>query len=213
MSDLPVTNEVRLDVLRWTASPAVLIDRNGAVVARNAAAEAIMGTDLRVCRGTLLAADATNNRELRNLVLQLHTAAAARGKQPPARAFIRRDGRAPLVIEALPVARLASEALASARAVLVITDLDAQQSPSEEALRRAFGLTAAEARLASRLAGGGSLDEATHRLGIAKGTARSQLKAIFAKTGTSRQAQLVALLARLAISTITAGPACELRDG
>lgn len=41
---------------------------------------------------------------------------------------------------------------------------------------------------------GERLDHAAEQLGIRVGTARNHLKSIFAKTGTSRQAQLVRLL-------------------
>ena len=60
-----------------------------------------------------------------------------------------------------------------------------------------FGLTPAERRLAVQLACGLSLRQSADHLGITYQTARTQLKAVFAKTGTSRQAELVALLARL----------------
>ena len=55
----------------------------------------------------------------------------------------------------------------------------------------------AEARLAAVLAEGMSLVEAAKALGIAHNTAKVQLRAVFAKTGVHRQAQLVALLAAL----------------
>ena len=109
-----------------------------------------------------------------------------------------REDRTPLIVEALPVAGLAADAFGRARAVLVITDLEARPVPPEDALRAAFGLTPAEARLARRLAGGESLDDAADALGIAKNTARIQLRAVFAKTGTARQGELIALLAHLA---------------
>lgn len=56
------------------------------------------------------------------------------------------------------------------------------------------GLTRAEARLASMLAEGISLEEAAATLAVSIGTVRSQLKSVFAKTGVTRQAKLVALL-------------------
>jgi DNA-binding CsgD family transcriptional regulator len=55
-------------------------------------------------------------------------------------------------------------------------------------------LTAAEARLASQLAAGDSLDLICDRAGIAKETGRKQLKSIFMKTGVNRQTALVLLL-------------------
>jgi DNA-binding CsgD family transcriptional regulator len=64
-------------------------------------------------------------------------------------------------------------------------------------MRRAFGLTAAEARAAGLIAQGLSPEQAAQQLNIAVETARSQLKAVFSKTGTHRQSELAALLARL----------------
>lgn len=54
--------------------------------------------------------------------------------------------------------------------------------------------TAAEARLAGALLKGQSLAEFSEQVGISINTARKQLAALFAKTGTNRQAALVAWL-------------------
>jgi DNA-binding CsgD family transcriptional regulator len=66
----------------------------------------------------------------------------------------------------------------------------------DASIRTLFGLTAAETRLALRLLTGESLRSAAAALGITYESARSQLKAIFQKTGTHRQGELIALLAR-----------------
>ncbi|HEU0188664.1 MAG TPA: helix-turn-helix transcriptional regulator, partial [Gallionella sp.] len=58
-----------------------------------------------------------------------------------------------------------------------------------------YGLSPAESRLAARLAAFNSLEQAANDLGIALGTARSQLAAVFAKTGVKGQAELLMLLA------------------
>ncbi len=47
------------------------------------------------------------------------------------------------------------------------------------------------------MATGVSPEQAGEELGIARETARNQLKAIFAKTATHRQGELIALLSRL----------------
>lgn len=57
-----------------------------------------------------------------------------------------------------------------------------------------LGLTPAEARLARGLAAGLSLEEHAEQQGVRLATVRTQLKAIFAKTGTHRQSDLVRLL-------------------
>ena len=61
------------------------------------------------------------------------------------------------------------------------------------AVARAYGLTRAEARLLAALAAGKGLAAAAQVLGITRSTAHSQLDKVFHKTGTHRQAELVAL--------------------
>lgn len=67
-----------------------------------------------------------------------------------------------------------------------------------EALRLAFGLSAAEAHLCEFLANGFSLVETASILGISEGTARQRTKAVFQKTGTHRQGELIALVSPFA---------------
>ena len=55
-------------------------------------------------------------------------------------------------------------------------------------------LTAAEAKLAGIIAEGATIDAAAKARGVSRETIRTQLKAIFSKTGTNRQTELVRLL-------------------
>ncbi|MBF0632512.1 MAG: hypothetical protein HQL89_16240 [Magnetococcales bacterium] len=70
-------------------------------------------------------------------------------------------------------------------------------STSEMLLKNLFGLTTAEAHLAQTLTLGSDLEEIAHTKGCTLHTVRNQLKAVFAKTGTRRQAELVRLLLSL----------------
>lgn len=65
------------------------------------------------------------------------------------------------------------------------------------ALRGPLPLTSAEAAVTAAMANGETLREAASRLGITYNTARAHLRAIFAKTGTTRQAELLALVQTL----------------
>jgi len=98
---------------------------------------------------------------------------------------------------------ISRDVFAPCQAVLVLVDTTEEYRPPESVLRSVFGLTPAEARLAARLAGGQSLATASEELGIAKETARGQLKAIFAKTDVRRQAELVALLVKFTRTAAT----------
>ncbi|WFU44966.1 LuxR C-terminal-related transcriptional regulator [Bradyrhizobium sp. CB82] len=60
-----------------------------------------------------------------------------------------------------------------------------------------FGLTPVQAQLASLLAKGRSLEEIAREMNISPGTARNHLKAVFLRTATRRQGELVSLLSRL----------------
>ncbi len=77
---------------------------------------------------------------------------------------------------------------------LFLVDPTRAEGPDPESLRDRFQLTPAEAGLAVQLAQGASLVDAARALDIAHNTARAHLRAIFAKTGTHRQVQLVHLL-------------------
>jgi DNA-binding CsgD family transcriptional regulator len=83
---------------------------------------------------------------------------------------------------------------------IVISDPDGRAPLSSEPLRVAFGLTAAEARLAALLGAGEDLRSAAGEIGITYGTARARLATIFEKTQTRRQGELVKLLLTTAVA-------------
>jgi DNA-binding CsgD family transcriptional regulator/PAS domain-containing protein len=58
-----------------------------------------------------------------------------------------------------------------------------------------YGLSPAESRLVAKLAELNSLEQTANDLGIALGTARSQLASVFAKTGAKGQAELLMFMA------------------
>ena len=60
-------------------------------------------------------------------------------------------------------------------------------------------LSAAEARLARALANGDSVEEYARDHDLRLPTVRSQLRAVFEKTGTQRQATLVRLIAGIPV--------------
>jgi DNA-binding CsgD family transcriptional regulator len=116
----------------------------------------------------------------------------------PARPIVvRRQLKPPVLIRILPIEASASSPFLGARALLTLFDLGERKARHPELLADAFGLTAAEAKLASLLGTGESIERAAERLGISPLTARTQLKAVFGKTDTHRQAELAALLSRL----------------
>lgn len=72
----------------------------------------------------------------------------------------------------------------------------ATHDTSTASVRKLFGLTEKEARLALALADGRTIQESAVELGMSLHTARTHLRAIYAKTGLDRQAKLVRAILR-----------------
>lgn len=98
-----------------------------------------------------------------------------------------------LIIRPVPTSEW-PEGQSSPTAVVFISDPEQQSDTSQRIITRLFGFTPAEATIAMQLAKGLSLAEASTQLNISQHTARAQLKAIFSKTGVTRQAELVRLV-------------------
>jgi DNA-binding CsgD family transcriptional regulator len=105
------------------------------------------------------------------------------------------DGR-PLQIFVTPFHWPASFGDAGTRYATAVFIGDARRLSGDpfDVLRELYLLTPAEARLALLLTTGRSVEESARELGIALSTARGVLKAVFAKTDTRRQSDLVRLL-------------------
>src|SRR5262249_38941832 len=83
---------------------------------------------------------------------------------------------------------------AKRRAPPVTCPSEDHMNESIDLLHCHFGLTPSEARLALHLVTGETLRSAAAKLHIGYETARTQLKSIFSKTGTCRQAELVVVI-------------------
>jgi DNA-binding CsgD family transcriptional regulator len=84
--------------------------------------------------------------------------------------------------------------LAPGGAALFISGDQLQRSVSIETFARLYSLSRAELALVAELLEGFSIAEGAARLGISENTARVQLRSVFAKTDTHRQADLMRLV-------------------
>ena len=114
---------------------------------------------------------------------------------------IEREDLRPLLLVAAPLKPggmydLSTQPGETGYGVLFISDPDRSDNVSVESLQSAFELTYREAQTAIAIAHGHGLKTAARAMGVAPTTARSQLQQVFAKTGTSHQAELAALVHR-----------------
>jgi DNA-binding CsgD family transcriptional regulator len=183
------------DAFDMMGTAALLIDQFGRVIKTNKVTDTKLGDHLRIDDGHLVTNDRNAATALSYLIERaIVNADAGATKMPPV--AITRHGRRPLAVYAVPLSNLVRE-LSTARAVVAIRDLGECAIPPEAHVRSLFNLTSAEAKLATCVASGEHLEHAANKLGISYQTARNQMRAIFVKTDTHRQAEIVALFARL----------------
>lgn len=196
LHDAGIERQAALDALERSATGTLVVSREGRILYANRLAEALLSQADAVCTfgGRLATADRPATERLTQLIRGAVDTAAGSGGSAGGAVVVRRSDRLPLTLLVAPF-RPAHDGFGAPvpAAILFIRDPE-QATPARIALQELFGLTAAEASLAAALAHGKSLDEIATGQGITLNTARSYLKSVLAKTGTNRQAQLVALI-------------------
>jgi len=176
----------------------IVFDGSGRVVALNELAEALVGHDLDIASNRLVFRDRSGQRRFEALLARAIGGNLDAEASALADAVLDARGRR-RPIRAISLGGFSDYAFVNARALLLIGEAPEEACVSDLALAAKFGLTAAEARLAREIAGGASLAEIAERRHITYATARSQLRAVFSKTDTHRQAELAAMFATLRV--------------
>jgi DNA-binding CsgD family transcriptional regulator len=186
-------------VLDAMESAMVLIDPTGKTVFVNHAARAILrqGDGLFLHKSELIARNPRETAELQGLIAK--AVATAKGTDPYGGGVLRipRSARRPLHILVSPLCGADSPLPRNTAAAVFLSDPEKQPAVPAEILRTLFGLTAAESRLALSILEGNSLSEAAELHGVSRETVKSQINAVYTKTGTRRQGELIRLLGSL----------------
>jgi DNA-binding CsgD family transcriptional regulator len=185
-----------VDTLNIVRQAAVAVDRFGVSLDVNPAAEAMFDDQMGIKDRRLHACDTEASSALERFYDRLRITSDL-APLPCEPIVIRRRDKGSVVLRILPVPAAARVPFLGARALITLTAIAPRPGPHATLLAGAFGLTPAEARLASIIAAGRNPAHAAEELGIATATARNHLKAIFTKTATRRQGELVALLSRM----------------
>jgi len=196
------------DVLARTDTATLVVDGQANVLYANELAEHLLRRDeggLQVLGGRLLARHPASAVELRRLIERCVQTAAGQPCAPDVALSIQRAGQSPLSVLVAPLPAHAHGWRQSQPAVMVFIRDAASLVPTPQTLRELFGLTGNESLIAAALAEGHTLEASAEALRMGMGTARTHLKSIMAKTGTHRQAQLVALVWR-SVAPLAARP-------
>ena len=175
----------------------VMFSSVGTVVHLNPAAEAILNErdGLSVVLGRLRTVRDGETSRLARFIER----ACRMGTRPIGGAIqlFRPSGKRPLTLVVSPLSDQVANLVgidANATAMCLISGHERQTTDARELLPQLYGLTPYETRLAVGLLNGLSVSEFAAAVGVSKNTARTQLAGLFAKSGTHRQAELIAVL-------------------
>ena len=183
----------------------IFLDRESKVRYANASAQRLLGDGLVVKDGVLLAAAPGSQAELDRLIARIRPGSP----DPDGMAFLgRQSGKGPLALLGVPLRPIQDRILdrlgiASGGVLLLVYDLAAGGMPSVARALQQMGLTPAQARIAEAVGKGSSLRAAAELVGVVESTARTQLKAAYARLGLGRQSELAILVTKLAAMATT----------
>lgn len=174
-----------------------MLTPQGTVQHLNPAAEAILGErdGLAVVQGRLSAARASDTAALGRLV-----ARSCRWQAVPVGGALqleRPSGRRPLQLVFTPLSARSGGPVGAdlgAAALCLISGHERQMKDAQTLLPQLFGFTRAETHLAVGLLDGLSIADFAAANGVSTNTAKTHLSGLFAKTGTHRQGELMAVL-------------------
>lgn len=185
------------DILNGLNAGIFLLDAGCRIVHANTAGHGMLGGDdfLRSIGGQLVARDVQANQALREIFgSDGDVALAARGK---AITLTAHDGER-YVAHVLPLAsvlRHGADRSFKAVGALFVRKMELNSQSCGDLIARSFELTPAELRVFLAIVDVGGVPETAEALGIAETTVKTHLHRVFAKTGASRQADLVKLVA------------------
>jgi DNA-binding CsgD family transcriptional regulator len=192
-----------METLDWLEYGVVLVDEHANVLFASAATKQFFRTHrITKSSGVLRAPSAAETSNLHQMIARCAQWRSGNGGKDVAASC--RIGEPQLSLQLVPVAtQPAGDAGAAEKRLVIIFIADPAKitPPGPRQLRHHFGLTAAEAVLASHIVRGRGLKACAALIGISEPTARTHLRRIFEKTGTKRQAELVRLIyaSRLAV--------------
>ena len=190
-------------VLEVVAAGVVLVDAQMGIVHANATAQAMLksGDPIQDRGGKVAISNALANSVLVNAVAQ-----AARKELDLERRSIdipvRRADGTPTVIQVLPLRQRTMVRGLEARtaaAVFISNAADPPRLPAD-AMALLYNLTPAETRIFELIVEGKTPADISQQLGLSLATVRTHLSRVFEKTGCARQADLVALAAKVTLT-------------
>jgi DNA-binding CsgD family transcriptional regulator len=172
--------------------PSAVLLGNGKVLSTNSSFDQVGPQIVSTAFGGIALANARANELLVKAIEELSAAEFQNGAKSIA---IPTDDRHPaLIVHLIPVRRSAHDVFGPAMGIIVVTPLGSPRTLNGDFLNGLFDLSPAEIRVTNGLLLGKRVDVLASEFGLSRETIRSQVKAVYSKTGAARQADLMALL-------------------
>ncbi|MYN26705.1 helix-turn-helix transcriptional regulator [Duganella levis] len=202
-SALTIEKSICADLLAGLQTPLLVVDASGRIALANKAAETIVKKHRCInSAAERLALTGIDGPRLARLLV--HACGGAARRVAGAMLAGRMDG-APLQILVAPLPERHAPC-GGGRAQLALVLLHDGHTPRDTPallLQQLYGVTASEARIALGVLHGATPSSLAASSGVSMATIRSHLSAVFHKTGTRRQAELVHLLEALCMIEVT----------
>jgi DNA-binding CsgD family transcriptional regulator len=176
--------------------PALVFDETGKVLFANPLIEAMTGFVQWRAFGVVSLKDKAADQKLRDAIAIITSESGLSVRSFPVRNV---DTEAAIVAHVIPIRLSARDIFLRCAAVLALTPATAPQAPPVELVQSLFDLTPAEARVARSLASGKTVEDIASDGRVSLSTVRTHVRGILEKTGCNRQAEVVALLAGIAL--------------
>jgi DNA-binding CsgD family transcriptional regulator/PAS domain-containing protein len=188
------------DLLNAVQTGFLAADAEARVVRMNQAAEAVLrrGDVIKLAAGRLAATGHAQTTVLHRLIRQ---ATGIDGAVSGGSMIVDGQQGARHAITVTPLSRNSTllEKPAMPLALVTVSSLEQPARPNRQ-LSEMFGLTPAEAELAAAVGAGKRLNDVAEERRVRMTTLRSQIRAVYSKTGTNRQAELAQMIASLPMS-------------
>ena len=189
-----VATATALDLIGF---PAAVLTASGRTLGVNPRLQAAPGVLLSGAHDGVAFRDLLANKRVGDAIRAASAAGGdGRTRSIPVRASAEHGA---FIAHVVPVRGPSGDVFNAAAALLVVTPVCPPNAPDDHLLHALFDLTPAEARLLQALAGGLRLQSYADGAGVRASTARTQLASIFSKTGTSRQAELLGIVASISV--------------
>jgi DNA-binding CsgD family transcriptional regulator len=185
------------DALKWIGLPAAVLRQNGTILAGNESLQALIPSVMQDRRERVTLTNTAADQMLSAAIAQYQT--MGNFSEPASIPVAAAESRLPAIIHLIPVRGAAHDIFNQSAMLLVVTPVDRALVPSAKMLQGLFDLTPAEARVARGISEAQTVEAIALSAGVSPETIRSQLKAVLAKTGLSRQQELISLLAGKAL--------------